>query len=561
MKKIALCLGIFLLLGLMCMPAAAAEGGSASLKTELILASDGSAQVTTTVSLQLEQLPQDLTYPIPLSAQNVQLNGTNARTRADGTCLQVLLPGASAGNTSFVLTYRLPDAVQSEKNGRVQLQLQLLSGFAYPIRQMEFSVQLPGAIEGNPLFSSGYHQGAIADRLMYSLDKNTLTGAVTQVLMDHETLSVTLEADSRLFPAWNVREPLLTGWDWAVLALVAVACIYYLVFLLPVIPRRVRCCTVPDGISAGEVGTCITGCGPDLTMMVITWAQLGYLRLQIDRDRVLLHKQMDMGNERSHFEMRAFQSLFRSRSLVDGTSYHYAKLCRKVAAQTPQLAQLFLPSSGNPRIYRIAATAAGAVSGLSMGLAFTDRLELQVLLGLILALLCGTFSYFIQSGGKCLPLRSKTPLYFAIGCCILWLGLGIAMGQPLRSAPMVLFQFISGFAAAYGGRRSERGKRCLAQIMSLRRFMVSAPGPELQRMLGSNPNYFYELAPYALAMGVDKTFSKRFGKVPLPDCSFLETGSHREMTAQELARQLARAADMLNALQKRLPYERLTGKK
>ena len=66
-------------------------------------------------------------------------------------------------------------------------------------------------------------------------------------------------------------------------------------------------------------------------MMVFTWAQLGYLLIQTDSGgKVLLHKRMDMGNERSLFENKIFALLFGSRQAVDATGYPYAKLSRKV---------------------------------------------------------------------------------------------------------------------------------------------------------------------------------------------------------------------------------------
>ena len=51
-----------------------------------------------------------------------------------------------------------------------------------------------------------------------------------------------------------------------------------------------------------HTGSRLTFTGADLTMMVFSWAQLGYLVIHLDDNgRVMLHKRMDMGNERSSF--------------------------------------------------------------------------------------------------------------------------------------------------------------------------------------------------------------------------------------------------------------------
>ena len=158
------------------------------------------------------------------------------------------------------------------------------------------------------------------------------------------------------------------------------------------------------------------------------------------------------------------------------------------------------------------------------------------------------------------PLRDKTPLWVAGICSILWIVLGILSGQVAIALPNVLFQLISGLAIAFGGRRSERGKRCVSNIRGLRHHMVRANTFELQTRLEANPFYFYELAPYALALGVDKRFARRFGKTKLVEAGFLHSTDHRAETASQWAALLRQTADLLNARQKRLPYERLTGR-
>jgi hypothetical protein len=59
---------------------------------------------------------------------------------------------------------------------------------------------------------------------------------------------------------------------------------------------------------------------------------------------------------------------------------------------------------------------------------------------------------------------------------------------------------------------------------------------------------------------VDRGFARRFGKLPLPEESYLLCGTARAMTASQFAARLRKAADVLNQRQKRLPYEQLKGK-
>ncbi len=543
---------IFLILALCCallwIPAGAA-GTASELAFDATVQADGSCQVS--VTLQPESAAFDgSAFPIPAGAEDILVNGKPAQASADGSRLLVPLP-ASGGHVS--LTYTLPDVITEEK-GRVLLKLPLLSGFAYPISSMEFSVTIPGSITGTPSFLSAYHQQNIETLLTTEIDGRTLRGRIQTGLKDHEALEMTLPVDRALFTGDAIREPLLSGMDWAVIVCVALAAAYFMITLMPRLPRIHRGFYPPEGIGAGEVGTCLTGCGTDLALTVITWAQLGYLLLETDRrGRVLLHKRMDMGNERSAYENRCFQNLFGSRTTVDGTGSHYARLSRKMAAKSPLLGQLYRPNSGNPRIFRILCCAAGLLCGVQTGLVL-GKGAVGILLAVLLGGLFAVLSYLIQSGGRCLPLGDKTPLLIALGCGILLTALGIFAGRSAAVIFMVLFQFAAGIGAAFGGKRSELGLRCVSQLQGLRRYMTSARSFDLQQLLQRNPNYFYQLAPYALAMGVDRNFARRFGKLPLPDCGCFVTDGPRDMTASQWAARLRRTADLLNASQKRLPH-------
>ena len=535
----ALCLALFL-------PAAAS--GISSLESSNTVAADGSCRVALTLYLELDETQTEYTFPIPADATQVRLGGTPARTRPDGDRLLVILE-VGAGSYTATIEYALPQVVTADG----QVRLQLLSGFPYPIEQMAFTVTLPGEITEIPQFHSGYYQGNIASMITLTTESNTLQGHIRTALKDHETLSMTLSADRALFSEMDQPQPLLQTWEAAILGTLILATVYYCVTLLPKLTRKTRCVGVPDGITAGEVGTCLTACGTDLTMLVISWAQMGYLTIEIDRaDHVTLRKRMEMGNERSRLEMRCFQDLFHRRTIVDGTGQHYAAIYRKMAKKSTLLRQLYSPKSGSPMLFRMLMLLPSLILGVQMGIDLGGGIGSKTVLAILLAMLSGVLSWFIQSGGKCLPLRNKMPLLLCAVCGLLWLVPAIVTEHIVMAAMLAVLQFIGGIAAAYGGKRSELGIRSLAQIRGLRHFLRTAREPELQQMLAKNGDYFYEMAPYALAMGLDRRFARRFGKTMLPEGGYLDVGTSRPMTASQWAAELRYAADILNKAQKRI---------
>lgn len=82
-------------------------------------------------------------------------------------------------------------------------------------------------------------------------------------------------------------------------------------------------------------------------------------------------------------------------------------------------------------------------------------------------------------------------------------------------------EVLAGLATAFGGRRTEDGRRLVQGELGLRRFLRREYKERHQSAQHQNPSYYYDLAPYALALGVDGAFARRFEKMELPPCAYL----------------------------------------
>ena len=561
MKRFSLFLALLLCLTALTVPVSAHSAAN-SIKNETVLTAEGDCTVTVNLTVTLDETVKDPVFPVPGAAQNITLNGGVVQTGHAGSDRTVSLKdvtGGMAGTFSLSVRYTLPGTVAAdEETGELMLTLPLLSGFGYPVEKFEFTVNLPGKFNARPTFISDYHQTEAASLLELTYTDTAISGVSNQSLKDHEALVMTLPVDETLFPQTAAEVRVMNLMDAAVIGVALLAVVYYMLALRPVWPRRFSRASAPDGVCPGDCAGWLTGAGMDLTLLVVTWAQLGYLRIQLDDNgRVLLHKRMEMGNERSAFENRTFRSLFGRRRVVDGTGYHYAELCRTVAKQRPQNKNVYDPHSGNPWIFRVLAVAAGLIGGITLAGALVPH---SAFLRFLLAAMAAVFSLTIQQGGANLPLRHRLPVYVALGCSGVWLGLGIWAGEWLTAGLMVAFQWLCGVGVAYGGRRTGLGQTAMEQILALRRHMRRVTKAELQLILKGNPGYFHNLAPYALALGVDRSFARRFGRLRLPECTYLMSGMNGQMSAAEWTEQLRRAVTILDARAKRLPFEKLTGR-
>ena len=548
MKRFAVLLTLCLLLaGVFCLPVSA-ETAASQVDLQCTVTSDGDCLVTATVNLRLEAAMDNLTYPVPLDAKNITVNGSNAATTSSASALQVDLSRISkgyVGDASVRIGYTLPGAVKittlnqsavdsgkEKPNRALMLTVPLLSGFDYPVESMNFTITMPNNCVGlDPAFTSIYRQESIeSDLNILPITGSQIIGSTKAVMNDREGVTMTMVVPDKMFPTVStyVRDgypelPYILGFFGAAL-------LYWLLTLRTWPIHRSRASTAPEGITAGELGCRLTLTGGDLTMMVFSWAQLGYLLISVEGSKVYLHKRMDMGNERSAFENKVFNLLFSRRQAVDATGNQYAALCRKVAGMVPMERNMYRGNSGNMKIFRILGCLAQGACGVCVAMNMSGVLALAVAMAVIMCLLGWVSGWLMQDVAYCTHLRGKVPVAIGLVILILWTVLGLLSGQVWIPLGCILGQWVLGFFAAYGGRRSELGRHDAGQVLGLRAYLKHLPRDGINRLLQNDPDYFFNMAPYALALGIIRPYADTFGRRKMEHCPYLFTRNDANRT-------------------------------
>ena len=551
---------IVLLAGCLCIPVSA-ESAASSVNLMCTVNSEGDCLATMTVNLRLEAAMEKLYFPLPLNAKNITLNGSAVSTSRSASATLVNISKLSegyVGDLSMRFEYTLPEAVKVNEKRELVLEIPLLSGFDYPVESLSFTITMPpGQMTNRPTLSSIYRQTSIESDIPFQVSGSQIIGTTKTVMNDHEGVTLSMIVPKEMFPTVStyVREgnpELIPIIVFAVLALV-----YWILTLRtwPII--RMQTTTPPEGITAGEMGCRLTLSGGDLTMMVFSWAQLGYLYIVAEESgRVLLHKRMDMGNERSQFENTVYKMLFGTRKTVDATGRAYALLVRKVQRIVPQERSMYLRNSGNVKIFRGIACLCQIFCGICVAMNMTAVLPLGILMSIILAPFAMVTAWLIQDVAYRTHLRGKVPVLIGFVCFLLWIILGILCGQVWIPLGCVFGQWLYGYFAAYGGRRSELGRHDAGQVLGLRRYVKHLPKNDIGRFLKNDPDYYFNYAPYALAMGVINPYSRAFGNRKLQPCPYLITNVTGKHTAQEWGHILADIADLMDHKARRMQIEK-----
>ncbi len=569
MKRILTLLSVVLLLAsCLCIPVSA-ESAASSVNLMCTVNSEGDCLATMTVNLRLEAAMDKLYFPLPLNAKNISLNGSPVSTSKSAAATLVDISKLSkdyVGELALRFEYTLPEAVQitkineGEKDEKwvLMLTIPLLSGFDYPVETLNFTITMPpGKMTHRPTLSSIYRQTSIESDIPFQIAGSQIIGSTKTVMNDHEGVVLTMIVPETMFPTVStyVREgnPELPY----IIAFAVIALLYWILTLRTWPIFRMQTSTPPEGITAGELGCRLTLSGGDLTMMVFSWAQLGYLYIAMDdRGRVLLHKRMDMGNERSKFENNIYKMLFGTRRVVDATGYTYAKLVRKVQRMVPQERSMYQKNSGNVRIFRAFACVSQMLCGVCVAMNMTGILPLAILLAIILAPFGMVTAWLIQDVAYRTHLRGKTPVLIGFVCLLIWIALGFLCGQIWIPLCCSLGQWLYGYLAAYGGRRSDLGRHDAGQVLGLRRYVKRLPKEDIGRFLKNDPDYYFNYAPYALALGVINPYSKSFGQRKLENCPYLITKTTGRHTAEEWGHVLADVADLMDHKARRMQIEK-----
>ena len=556
MKK--LLLTIFCLMAL-AGTAYAADAAVTAMDTQCILAQDGSCTVAITAQVSFPEAAQSFSIPVPEDAAQVAVAGYDFDRKAAEGCTLLTVSGSFSGDETFTVSYTLPQTVTDTDAGQ-QLQLPLLCpAWECTIESYTLSVTFPAAFETMPVFTSGYYGDLIDNYMNIQIQDQCLTVSMTQTLMDHESLGLSLElprdyCDLRFLAGQTATVDIIGFW------VLAAACLLYWFFALRnrlFLPKSQP--MPPEGDNAGVVPYQVCCEKPDLALLVVHWASLGYLTISRTRHgHVYLQKQIDMGNERKAYETSIFSGLFRGTDVVSTASAQY-ETARQNAALTAANywdAKLFTHNRGNVLVLNGLSALAGLFASLLCFDLFVPSQSYRWFLIVVLTLLGAGASLLVQRCASSLLRRKRArDLLLAIPALVYLIVFGRLSERMGIMAANLILQIVLGLGTILGRRRTKSGQALLSQLLGLRRYLAKAPAQELQQLQQEDAGYFYRTLPYASALGVGSAFAGHFGKRRVEPCTWL-TGGKTPKTAEAFYRLYERVLVQLRG-EKGSPAERL----
>ena len=512
------------------------------LDAQYTVSEDGSCDVVLSAALSFTGRVTEFTLPLPAGSEILTVSINSYSTRREDDTLLLTLESSSGALQDQTLTvgYRLRETVTADGEEQHFTLPLLAPNRECAIEHYSATITLPKPFEELPVFESSYYGELIDNYLTLSIQEGTIALQTTQALRDHESLSVSLTVptsyfDLRFLSGKTVRFGEVAFW---LLLVEAVACWLFFLRNRFFVPKAQA--MPPLDCNAGAVPYLLTGDTPDLALMILYWATLGYLSIARTRKgKLYLKKQIDMGNERKPYEIQIFRQLFAHTDLCSAHTDEF----RSLRERTPELTRkywkrrLFGARFTDPRILRLFGVGCGIALGLTSFDILVPAQSWRWFVIVPLTLLYGLGCWLLQPVPTC-PLRRRPmrTLLRALPALLFLLISGAKAGVGLLAFLCILAQLLIGLGIALGGRRTKTGLRLASELLGYRRYLLRTPSAELREPLKDDPHFFYRTLPFADALSIGDRFTACFSGMRMEPCSWLTSETSRPRTAAEFRR-------------------------
>ena len=514
---------------------------------------NGRTQVTATYQLTFDTAQDQLTVPLP-DGNISRVSAETYRYKVEKTDngVDVVLSGSFAGTQTVTVSYTVSDTYSVTSDGEVY-QLGLLSSrWERNVGACSFQVILPqpsGTMPEDytltPAVLSGYYGELKDSESGVNVNGTIVTGSVEN-RMAYDSLTAQVTVPSGYF---YVRSSAISMIHVTYLAIGMMGVLILLMIFWRLRIRTPRQSTQPRLLTPGGLLPCqlpqiLDGSTCDIALLILEWANLGYLTIgRSKRGYVVLTRTIPMGSERSKAERRLFQRIFATGYRVAATPGRFSAAgARFRAASRKSLNHvIFDPKGGNVVLVQIPCRIL-----LAVGIGYLAQQMLPEGGGfVVLAVLAGivgfVYSVYLHSAITQRVALKRTSMRYRItlGIAVILLAMGFLGGAFLEVLIGLFACCFSAVATSMGPRRSARGQELLRQARGCRMFYRQVTWQRLQILTGRNNHFFQSQLPKAAALGADKTFAKRFERLPVPRPEWLGGKGTASTTAAGLQREVA----------------------
>lgn len=522
---------------------------------KMVVNENNTFDITETITANFDVQKHGIIRKIPLRNKIVRLDGTSSSNRAEITNISVDNNySVSKSNGMYNIQIGDPDKTLMGKqtyvikytynigkdpiNGYDELYYNIIGNeWDTVIDNLTFSITMPKDFDASKLgFSYGNEGSTESEKAQYTVNGNQITGSYDGILNPGEAFTVRCELPEGYFVG---AKNLTNNTDYLMFVVPAISLIISFILWLLFGRDKKTVETVefypPQGFNSLEVGFIYKGKADktDVTSLLIYLADKGYIQISETEEKFLFSsskgfkitklKEYDGNNvnERLFLEGLFKKSNYNEVTLSELYNNFYITVNQILTNvnNKENKQKIFEKKSTNKKIFVILLMLAsyilittiptltyGSLQELIFGLlfpgigfsvlfamVFEDNNITIKIFGIFWGLLFGGIPWLTII----LPVISQEPLYligylFGVICII-------GMALCLKYLP----------------KRTTYGLELLGKIKGFKTYLETAEKSRLESMVLQNPNYFYDILPYAYVLGVSDKWISKFEGITL----------------------------------------------
>ncbi len=442
------------------------------------------------------------------------------------------------GKQTYVITYKFkPDDDKVSEYDEIYFNI-LPYQWETPIDKVTFKVEFPKEIKDIDIYAGLYGENA-KDAVNYTLEGKTLKGESTVKYPRYFGITMLSRVEEGYFASQTSYTALFAAMWIFIVGIAVLAIICWFLFGRDEMLVTPVCFMPPYDMSPAELGYIIDDAvdDRDIISLFFYWADKGYITIEEkEKDEFIFTKIKDLPEETPEYQHTVFSRLFRS-----GTEASTKKLSGKffetLQTAKTQVKAYFEIVKGS-RLYTktstilenifalasfIPVTIALAVCGYA-NVVGTSSVVTIVFLSIMLFLSFIGISmgiekyYFNKKSGRATKIFVPCCFSAVILLCMILYANTFMQGSV---AGYYINPFIPVTAGAISTaitmifscimrKRTENMNKWFGELIGFKDFIETAEKEKLEMLIAENPNYFYNILPYAYALGVSDVWAKRF---------------------------------------------------
>ena len=498
--------------------------------------------VTETIDVYFTQSHQGIIRDIPYSSsaekvsiKDISVQGETFVNESTPTDFILRIGDAGVyltGKKRYIIQYTLVHYANTSIDKDYLYENLIGTGWNTYIEKATMKVKLPPQAQVlNYTVTAGAYGSKVdsSSRVTSTQNGNVITLSTTNRLEAYEGVTLNVEMAKGAFPNAPVNAlPLII----IVISLLGLLLTAFCFFkfgkdqpLAPVVEFY-----APDAMSPALIGYVIdeTANNRDITSLVFYWASHNHIAIENNDGDTILHKRSELDEVHPEFEKSMFASMFaigggEKVNTSDLTNVFYTTVnTTKYSIQGYFSGKKELSNMKAKAISYFCSFCAILLSVVSIVGAFflisssISGIWPYALFGAVPTVIIVGLTYgYLRGMNK----RSKAAnIAFKVCIGILAIVFGIVLAAILV---VVGFEWYAGIIVAlavYGmaiwapfiTKRSEYGQKILERVVGFKQFLQDAEKDKLEALLKENPDYYYDILPYALVLGVTTIWAKKF---------------------------------------------------